>query len=903
MAHTAHLATEAGLELVDAAKSSADAVRDALGTPASGLSGAAAAERLRRYGPNAVREHRATALKVLGRQLSSPLLWLLAATAVASVFLGDQTDATIIGTILLVSVALGFANEYRAERTAASLHDRIRHTATTIRDGSPVEVDVTAIVPGDVVRLQLGQVVPADVRLLEVRGLECDESMITGESAAVSKRMDAIPTASSLSDLPNCALMGTVVTAGSAEAVVVATGRQAEFGRIAHDLGTSHPQTDFQVGLRRFSMLLMRVALVLSALILATNLVLGRPLLDAALFALAIAVGITPQLLPAVVSTSLSAGSRSLAKMKVLVKRLVCIEDLGDVDVLVTDKTGTLTAGHISYERSLSPDGKDDDHVRLLAMLASSVEFGADGSVAGGNDLDSALFAAPGADLALVRSARRVAELPFDHDRQLTSVVTDVDGRRRLVVKGAPESVLDRCGVASDSPAAQFLNTLFAAGERVVAVASKAAPGMSTLTASDETGLTLEGFVTFADRPKPDAAAALARLAGLGITVKVATGDNPVVAETVCRELGLDVGGVLTGVQIDGMDDTALTASAQQATVFARVTPDQKARLIRLLRHQGHAVGFLGDGVNDALALHAADVGISVDTGADVAKDAADIILLDKSLDILADGIQGGRRIFANTIKYVMMGTSSNFGNMFSAAGASALLSFLPMLPSQILLNNLLYDASQLTIPTDRVDEEQLRRPSHWDIGFIRRFMLFFGPISSVFDFLTFAVLLGLLHAGPDEFRTGWFVESLATQTLIVFAIRTRRTPFWRSRPSLPLLVGVLAVVAVGVVLPLSPLAGLLGFTPLPAAYFWALTAMVVAYLALIEVGKTWFYAAAEAAHPPLERSHEHRVHRRASRFSAARLGAQSPTTSLPRAMPGRRSPKYRAPRQQGPNP
>lgn len=860
------------LELVDAARRDAGAVLTALGTTSAGLAADAVTSRLRRYGPNAIREHRATAARVLGRQLNSPLLWLLAATAIASFFLGDQTDATIIGIILLVSVALGFANEYRAERTAASLHDRIRHTATVVRDGSPAEVDVTALVPGDVVRLQLGQIVPADVRLLDVHALECDESMITGESVAVAKQVEPVAAAASVSDLPDCALMGTVVTAGSAEAVVVATGRNAEFGRIAHDLGTSHPQTDFQLGLRRFSVLLMRVALVLSALILVTNLVLGRPLLDAALFALAIAVGITPQLLPAVVSTSLSAGSRSLAKVKVLVKRLVCIEDLGDVDVLVTDKTGTLTAGHISYEKSLSPDGKDDDNVRLLAMLASSVEFGADGSVAGGNDLDSALFAAPGADLGAVRSATRIAELPFDHDRQLSSVLVDQDGARRLIAKGAPEAVLSRCGLASGSPQSQLLDQLFAAGERVIAVASRDAAGLGTLGASDETGLTLAGFVTFADRPKPDAAAALARLAGLGIAVKVATGDNPLVAETVCRELGLEVGGVLTGVQIDGMDDTALAASAQQATVFARVTPDQKARLIRLLRHQGHAVGFLGDGVNDALALHAADVGISVDTGADVAKDAADIILLDKSLDILADGIQGGRRIFANTIKYVMMGTSSNFGNMFSAAGASALLSFLPMLPSQILLNNLLYDASQLTIPTDRVDDEQLRRPSHWDIGFIRRFMLFFGPISSVFDFLTFAVMLGLLHAGPVEFRTGWFVESLATQTLIVFVIRTRRTPFWRSRPSLPLALGVIAVLGIGIALPLTPLAGVLGFTPLPAVYFVALVGMVVAYLTLIEFAKVWFYASAEAAPASLGRSREHRVHRRASRFSLPRL-------------------------------
>jgi Mg2+-importing ATPase len=860
-----------GTDLLDAAKAPADQVLAQLGSSPAGLTGEEAGRRLQREGANAVRTHRVTALQVLWRQLNSPLLLLLAATAAVSFVLGDQTDATVIGAILVLSVGLGFANEYRAERTAASLHDRIRHTAVVTRGGSPTEVDVTSLVRGDVVRLQMGQVVPADVRLLTVQGLECDESMITGESVSVAKSVEPAASAGSVSDLPDCALMGTVVTAGSAEAVVVATGANAEFGRIARDLGEHQPDTSFQVGLRRFSLLLMRVALVLSVLILATNLLLGRTPLDAALFALAIAVGITPQLLPAVVSTSLATGSRALAQVKVLVKRVVCIEDLGDVDVLVTDKTGTLTEGHISYQTALGADGKENPDVRRLAMLASSVEVGADGTVAGGNDLDHALVSAPGADLSVL-SEHRVAELPFDHVRQLSSVVTETDGTRTLVVKGAPEAVLQRCPSVDDA-SRHVLDGLFADGQRVVAVATRDASGLSVLTPSDEAGLSLAGFVTFADRPKPDAAAALARLAGLGIRVLVATGDNPVVAETVCRGLGMDPGGTLTGVQIDAMDDEALGHAAQTATVFARVTPEQKGRLIKLLRQQGHAVAFLGDGVNDALALHAADVGISVDTGADVAKDAADVILLDKNLDVLADGIHGGRRIFANTIKYVMMGTSSNFGNMFSAAGASALLSFLPMLPSQILLNNLLYDASQLTIPSDRVDEEQLRRPSHWDVAFIRRFMLTFGPLSSIFDFLTFAVMLGVLHAGPVEFRTGWFVESLATQTLIVFAIRTHQVPFWRSRPSAPLLASVLAVMAIGIALPLTPLAGTLGFTPLPWVYFVALVLLVIAYLVLIEIAKGWFYRTVTVPAPSLARGHDHRVHRRASRFSVRRLG------------------------------
>lgn len=864
--------TAISITLTDAAGTTADDTLRLLASSDRGLSADHLAAARRRWGPNAIRQHHASALRVLARQVNSPLMLLLAATAAISAILGDGTDAGIIAVILLASVGLGFANEFRAERTAASLHDRIRHTTVVVRAGTVAEVDVTALVPGDVVRLQMGQIVPADVRLLTSHALECDESMISGESVSVEKSTEPVIGERTIADLPNCALMGTVVTAGSGEGVVVATGADTAFGRIAHSLGEAQPETDFQQGLRGFSLLLMRVALVLTTLILITNLVLGRGLLEAAMFALAIAVGITPQLLPAVVSTSLASGSRALAKVKVLVKRMVCIEDLGDVDLLVTDKTGTLTEGHITFQRSLDPDGTDDPDVRRAAMLASSVEFGADGSIAGGNELDQALFADADQPAVDIGAVRRLAEVPFDHVRQLTSVLVDDGPRRRIIAKGAPEAVLSRCRGTRAAHVQEVLDGLFRDGHRVIAVAARDADGLTTITAADEADLDLVGLITFADQPKPDAAAAVARLASLGVAVKVATGDNPLVAETVCTQLGMPSGRTLTGVQIEAMDDSALASAAQEATIFARVTPEQKARLVRLLRHRGHAVAFLGDGVNDALALHSADVGISVDTGADVAKDAADVILLDKNLDVLADGIHGGRRIFANTIKYVMMGTSSNFGNMFSAAGASAILSFLPMLPSQILLNNLLYDASQLTIPTDRVDEEQLRRPSHWDLGFIRRFMLFFGPISSIFDFLTFAVMLGMLHAGPAEFRTGWFIESLATQTLIVFAIRTRQVPFWRSRASVPLMASVLGVLVIGVALPLSGLAPLLGFTALPPTYYVALVLMVAAYLILIEFAKRLFYSHADPpTQRPLQRRPEHRVHRRASRFSTAR--------------------------------
>lgn len=853
----------AGLGLRDAATMSDADVLVRLGSGTSGLTDIEAEGRWASEGPNAVRVHHAQAWSVLGRQLRSPVLLLLALTATASVWLGEGTDAAVIGVILLVSIGLGFVNEYRAERAAELLHSQIAHRVVVVRDGHARTRDVTALVRGDVVHLSLGELVPADVRLLSTTGLECDESVLTGESVPTVKQASPVSAGTSMAELSSAAFMGTVVSAGSGTGVVVATGARAEFGRIAAGLGERQPETQFQVGLRRFSMLLLQVAVVLTALIFVTNLLLARPLIDALLFSLAIAVGITPQLLPAVVSTSLATGSRRLARRRVLVKRLVCIEDLGDIDLLVTDKTGTLTEGHISFSQSLDPAGLDDDDVARLAL--ATIEHGESGAIAT-NPLDAALLdGAPTADDV----SRPIAVLPFDHDRQMSSALVESSRGPRLVVKGAPEAVMARCAAVPEE-AGPTLAARFAAGARVVAVAWRPAPGSTSITADDERDLVLAGFLTFLDRPKAAARGSLQRLAALDITVKVATGDNPVVAEKVCAELGLPTTGTLTGSEIAAMDDDALLDAAQRATVFARVSPEQKARLIALLRRRGRTVGFLGDGVNDALALHAADIGISVDTATDVAKDAADAVLLEKDLDVLADGVVEGRRIFANTIKYVLMGTGSNFGNMFSAAAASAVLPFLPMLPSQILLNNLLYDASQLAIPTDRVDDEQLRAPSHWDIGMIRRFMLVFGPLSSLFDFLTFALMLGVFHAGSDLFHSGWFAESLATQTLVIFVIRTRRSPFTRSRPGLALSVAVLATAVVGVLLPYSPLATLLGFTPLPPIFLLALLALVALYIALAEIAKLWFFAHSPPAATGTvrRRGREHRIHRHAARFS-----------------------------------
>ena len=837
-------------------------------TSTEGLSSAEAAARMVRYGPNVIRAQRVSAAALLGRQLRNAVLILLAGTAIVSFFLGDSMQAVIIGVILAASIALGFFNEYRAEKASAAMHSSMRHSAVVRRDREFVTLDVVDLVPGDVIRLSLGEAVPADVRLVEVNGLECDESILTGESISAEKASAPVPAGTEPADCSDLAFMGTIVSAGDGLGVVYATGKHAEFGRIAAGLAHAQPETEFQIGLRRFSYLLLRVAVALMVVILISNLLLQKPVIDSILFSLAIAVGITPQLLPAVVSASLATGSRELAKLNVLVKRMVCIEDLGDIDILITDKTGTLTEGRISLVDSIDTAGATSSSVHRIGLLASDVDLRSGGASA--NPLDAALWEEPRARL-LVEGAERRGLLPFDSLRRATSALIDDGGTRLLVTKGAPEQVMARCRPPG-ADAVHTLDALFAAGRRVVAVAVKPAPALTTIKPDDECDLVLTGFLVFADEPKSAAQQSLEELGALGIEVKIATGDNPRVAEKVCGDLGLRSKGTLTGSELSAMDDDALAQAVAENTIFARISPEQKAHLVKAARRGGRSIGFLGDGVNDALALHAADVGISVDSATDVAKDAADVVLLEKDLGVLATGVAAGRRIFANTVKYVLMGTSSNFGNMFSAAAASALLSFLPMLPSQILLNNLLYDSSQLAIPTDHVDGEQLHAPSHWNVAFIRRFMLVFGPISSLFDFLTFGLMLGVLHAGSIEFRTGWFVESLATQTLIIFAIRTRKIPFFRSRPSGWLTATSLTVVASGVLLTVSPVARPLGFTPLPWQFYLALLAFVSCYLLLVESVKKVFYAEPAQAFSGSGRTRgrPHRIHRRAARFSRA---------------------------------
>ena len=827
----------------------ADESLELLGSRTTGLTGAEVGVHRAESGSNAIPPHRANALAVLGRQFRNTVLLLLLGTAVVAAVVGDVTDAVIIGVILAASVGLGFANEYAAERATARLQDSLTQSAVVTRGGAVVSIPVTELVPGDIVHLSLGCRIPADLRLLATSGLSCDESVLSGESLPSEKDAAPVAAATAIPDLASIAFLGTIVRAGSGTGVVIAIGAGTEIGRLAAGLGRRMPETSFQAGLRRFSLLLVWIAVALVATVLLTGTLLGRPLLESVLFALAIAVGVTPQLLPAVVNTSLAAGARRLAKQKVLVKRLVCIEDLGNIQVLITDKTGTLTIGSMNFQRALDTTGAAAPE--LVGLAAATVTDAGAGSgttdaldaalvAAAGSAADSVAGSAGGASAAIV-----LAQLPFDHGRRMASALVDIgigpDTGRLLITKGAPENVLGRC-VDVPAGAAAVARRELDRGARLIAIASKPMAGAAGLVPGDESGLRLRGFLVFADPARPEARASLARLSGLGIRLVIATGDHPAVAAEVARSLGMDAGTPLTGEQIDDLDDRALTDALRHCGIVARVSPEQKERVVSLLRAGGQTVGFLGDGVNDSLALHSADVGISVDTATDVAKDAADIVLLEKSLDVIADGVAEGRRIFANTLKYVFMAASGNFGNMISAAAASAFLPFLPMLPGQILLGNLLYDASQLTISSDRVDPAAVRAPARWDIAAIGRFMLIFGPLSSFFDLATFALLIGVFHADATQFRTGWFIESLVSQTLVVLIVRTRRYPFVRSRPGPALVAALVGVIAIAVALPFSPLGPVLGFETPDAGLLPAIAGVVVAYLVVADLAKFLFF-------------------------------------------------------------
>ncbi len=840
---------------------------------APGLSTDEAARRLGTDGPNVVASSSPKLWRIVGVQFRNVVLVLLLVTAGVSGVLGQVQDAVVILLVLSLSVGLGAWNEYRSALVSSAMGDRLRHTTRVLRDGIWTTADVRSVVVGDLARLGVGSIVPADCVVVHATDLWCDESVLTGESRPVPRSVG------------DHVLQGAVVVAGSAEAQVRATGARTEFGGIAAGLRTRAPETSFQAGLARFSVLLVWIAVALMLLIVVSGIAFSRPLLTTVLFALAIAVGVTPQLLPAVVSTALAAGARRLEHADVLVKRLVCVEDLGGVDVLVTDKTGTLTSGGLRFRSAIGADGRPDGRVLAAARATVPDDVAVAGTVGASvaDVLDREVLAA--AHQAGTAPVDVVATLPFDHERMRSSaLVHRADGTQTVVVKGAPDVVVPRCGDVP-STASAVLDRLRAEGHRVLAVATVDVDDDARTADPDTAGgtLALLGFVVFEDPPRPGVAAAVAALERLGVRIVVVTGDDPVVAEQLARSVGITVGAPLLGSALgaaapSGTGGTSARSGADAelarrvlgAGVVARVRPADKAVVVRALRASGRTVAFLGDGVNDALALHAADVGISVVTATDVARDAADVVLLDKDLAAVVTAVRTGRRVFANTLKYVMMGTSSNIGNMLSAAVAASFLPFLPMLPAQVLLNNLVYDLGQLTIPTDRVDPERLAAPSRWDVGAVRRFMLTFGPVSSLFDFVTFAVLLGVVHAGPAEFRTVWFVESLITQSLVVFVIRTNRMPSWRSRPGPWLTAGALGSALVAVAIPLSPLGPVVGFAPLTWPLLATIGVIAVAYLVLAETLKALLFRFV-FREPSTTHHAVHHLRRAAARFGPSR--------------------------------
>ena len=817
----------------------------ALDSRADGLSAPEAARRLLRDGPNQARAAgRHGVLATVRGLFANPLVVILLLAAGVSGFLGDWAGAAIIVAIVLLSVTLNFTLSYRSQQAADRLREEIAPMATVRRDGRWQERPRRELVAGDVIRLCAGNRVPADARLIDARDLHVQQAALTGESAPAAKEAvaDADPAAGG-ADARQLVFLGTSVVAGTATALVFATGRRTAFGDVAETLSERPPPTEFERGLADFSRLIMRTVVFLLLGVLLAGVVLHRPPLQTLLFALALAVGLTPEFMPMIATVTLARGAVRMARRRVIVKHLAAIEDFGSMTVLLSDKTGTLTSSETAVAATVDPFGEASERTRLLAQLNATFETG----------IRSPLDAAILRHSALATDEyRKLDEIPFDFERRRLCVVLAHGSERLLIVKGAPESVLATCTQYETGGAQQLLDADAAArcrrcyeafgeqGLRVLAVAWRDVPAQDRYTVADETALVLAGFVAFADPLIPGVADCLRALAQDGIAVKILTGDNEKVARHVCTQVGIDAGQLVTGAELDALGEAALGALAERTSVFARVSPAQKHRIVLALKARNCVVGFLGDGINDAPSLHAADVGISVADAVDVARDAADIVLRERDLGTLHAGVTEGRRAFANVMKYLLMGTSSNFGNMFSMAAGTLFLPFLPMLPTQILLNNFLYDLAQTAIPTDNVDEAQLRRPRRWNVATIRRFMLGVGPISSLYDFATFYVLLHWLHASEAAFHTGWFVESLATQTLVLFVIRTAGHPL-RSRPSMPLAIGVLAALAIGLVLPWTPLAPRLGMTPLPATFFAFLLAATTTYLLLVELAKRRF--------------------------------------------------------------
>lgn len=787
---------------------------------------------------------RLSTYELLGRQFTSPIILILLVAAGLAFFLADRTDTAIILLIVLVSGLLGFWQERSANQAVASLLAIVQVKADVWRDGALVAVPVEEVVPGDVVLLRAGDTVPGDCLLLASKDLFVDEATLTGETYPVEKICGVLPADIPMARRTNSLFLGTHVISGTATAVVAHIGSETEFGKVSGRLQLRPPETEFERGIKQFGYLLMEVTVVLVVAIFAVNVYLDRPVLEAFLFSLALAVGLTPQLLPAIISINLAHGAKRMAQQKVIVKRLASIENFGSMTVFCSDKTGTLTEGLVRLKAACDLGGNPSERVLLHGALNASFETGFH------NPIDEAIRTARSFDLS---PYRKLDEEPYDFVRKRLSVLVATPTTHLLVTKGALANVLEVCSTAetSDGALVELASVKEAIlsqmaqwggkGWRVLGLASREMAAREGIGKDDETGMTFLGFLLFEDPIKADVLETVGRLRGLGVTLKIVTGDNRLVAAHVGQAIGLLNGQMLTGEDLREMSDEALVSRVNDVHVFAEVEPNQKERIILALKKAGHVVGYGGDGINDASALHAADVGVSVESAVDVAKEAADIVLLEKDLGILVEGVQEGRRTFANTLKYVFMATSANFGNMFSMAGASLFLSFLPLLPKQILLTNLLTDIPEMTIAGDRVDEELIDRPRRWNIAFIRKFMLTFGLVSSIFDYLTFAVLLFFLDASVEEFRTGWFVESVISASVIVLVVRSRR-PFMRSKPSRGLLCATFAVVGLTWLLPYTMLRVPLGFVPLPASFLAALLCIVVGYVGVAEVAKKIFY-------------------------------------------------------------
>lgn len=822
----------------------------------TGLSSEEARQRLRSYGPNdPVAKEQSGVIRQFLRFFANPLIVILLLASVISAAAGDTVNATIIVVMVLLSVTVNFFQTSRSQRAADQLRKEIAPTATVLRDGVWCELPRRDLVPGDLLRLTAGDLVPADARLLDARDLHVQQAALTGESLPVEK--EATPSGNTPAEPTDAeardrVFLGTSVVSGVATAQVTATGQTTAFGKIAERLAQRAPESEFERGTKQFGLLIARAVVFLVLFVFLINAALHRDTFESLLFAIALAVGLTPEFLPMISTVTLGRGALRMARQKVIVKHLAAIQNFGSIDILCSDKTGTLTSGEMTLDQHLDPLGQISERPFVLAYLNSLFESGVRNPLdhaiqhRAANPLDEAILIHDHPD---VRGYEKRDEIPFDFERRRVSVVVARTDSCLLITKGAPESVLAVCTEYEidgarhrfDTTARQRCKAIFQdfsqQGLRLLAVAYAPVQPHPTYQKQDEAELILAGFLTFTDHPLPTAAETIRALAADGVQVKILTGDNELVARHVCSEVGLNVERIVLGEEIERMTDAALGHVAEQTTVFARVSPVQKNRIILALKRRSHVVGYLGDGINDAPSLHTADVGLSVATGTDVARDAAEIILLERSLTVLHQGIIEGRKAFGNVMKYLLMGTSSNFGNMFSMAGASVFLPFLPMLPTQILLNNFLYDLAQVAIPTDEVDPSFIHKPHRWDVSLIRNFMLYIGPLSSLYDFLTFYVLLQVFHASEQFFHTGWFVESLATQTLVIFVIRTAGNPF-RSRPSKALTVTTLSVVLIGLLLPFTPLAEWLKFTPLPPSFLGFLLVATGTYLLLVEIVK-----------------------------------------------------------------